>query len=1291
MRKIFCFISIFLTIVITITSCQWETPVPDDTLLNDGICRNLKTFSIGVSAKSEGDVQGTKSLVEIDKVERFHDAFLFCMNPGNDGVITDDDVIWKDENNVGIYKYTTSVSFNWDLPVDTPFVIFTLVNTGNLDSDTWNTIDSQASDGTLTVADLNDLIFVCDNIYTVKELENDDKGLPQSGITDVITQSSNDNTISVDVANLFAKFDFWIRTESLVEAGYSNLKGEYLKVYSNSKCPYFVNNYSVPHTSAGKEQIKFLDLATETDIEEIENWSAGHVISFYVLENCQGNNNGNDAWYHKNNITNKDYKSRIEFCISATKDDKAKDCFFTLFLGNQTNACVNNFDVVRNYYKTLRVSLTPSMIENNATDGIYFTNDADLCLAPGESINIPFEYSVDFSSITSQVFKSDGVTPASDIIFGHDITIGHNEKRSGDTYVYDNLNYFSSAKFNPRADCETGDYIYRLSSGDYFTEVTISVNESSSLFSDIELLHKPQYKGEWGAIRIPSKYYNGSLSGDDDFVSLDIVCIGYYYDSSTHSYKTRSSSYGQSISFDNGSNVYIKDSDYKNVNKTHLFFDKTNNILFYYTPFASNITNGYPDKYEIRISGYFEDSTSGESYSVDYKSCIISGLKVPLLKPDIYEYKSNNTYEYNISFTDDHHVFRPNDISFCLIDPETHNILQQERYFDWARCYEGDNISGYTGYSYTEISSLWNENSIPGSGFYRDNLALRTMFNYDITESELEDYFVFHNLDGTPDMGDVYNMRNICNFYITPNIYENYSNEDDYSIYIDLPFFNRGIDIIPRMVNVGGTYKQLNVYPAFGNTMSGLTPNLSSSLDDEDFYLMYGIKKSFFINTIHLGSVTPTVTLSASSDEAPYLQYYISDLGDLNNDGTLWYRCDFWVDRYEKPLDYDDTAMPYYGSSIPFDSHSGDKTVDITIEVYGLERTLHANVLHSRFGADWNYTIGELELGCNPFSFDISFNCSVDSYQKQVIWDQSEYSWITEYGEFCFTTFNESLLDDLKAPFYGVSAVMYEEISNTNEVFGLFDISGKTFPYNAKYRNVHCGSEIGVGYYLLDDRVLQFFRNVHQNFVKEVAYPVAVVIPNEVLSANATFGISVNGLIGNDGYTLTGDVVDLKNYFAVKTSGTFGYVDSGAYECLLQIGQDFWQPHSMSRDYILMMIMAADNKNNFNSVVPYADVILTYENMKYPTNNAILRTFSNYTGKFAFQKWNNPNPLPLYNACNGSDSVTYITDEEYRQALSTPVQFRDPKSNFVIMPLHYEYESDYSKHGYNSDNPNILE
>ena len=232
------------------------------------------------------------------------------------------------------------------------------------------------------------------------------------------------------------------------------------------------------------------------------------------------------------------------------------------------------------------------------------------------------------------------------------------------------------------------------------------------------------------------------------------------------------------------------------------------------------------------------------------------------------------------------------------------------------------------------------------------------------------------DLDG--DVSSIYNT--ICSMfasdYNTPPaagktiqlpVYQSVATQDDnYKYTVTLSKGSGGaiLDIVPAGFGILRSAAGQNDYSKMSR---GITADAN-----EEFYLAYGFMKTYWVYTGSLDG-EPTITLSTPSSSAPYLRYALT-----KKENNL-YRLDLWVDRYESPLGYNSSALPYSATDEDgFDALSGDKSVTITASLTAgtttYSHSIICKVLHKRFAVDLSVKSSDLVLSMwNPLQLYMNY------------------------------------------------------------------------------------------------------------------------------------------------------------------------------------------------------------------------------------------------------------------------------------------------------------------------------
>ena len=762
----------------------------------------------------------------------------------------------------------------------------------------------------------------------------------------------------------------------------------------------------------------------------------------------------------------------------------------------------------------------------------------------------------------------------------------------------------------------------------------LEVTMAASFWKDFEVLHTAKYTGEWSCINI--KPYVENYIDCNVYLTVRKV--------SDNSVMPNWTQYRCSIYPTASADVFGNGKT--DVGKAHLYYDHTNGNLFVY----ANTTETHYIQLEFEVGvGY--DENDDEIYN--YKTYRFPPVKMPHL---VVSYTDDNGYhekvEGKITINMHYPRYYNYNMRFSLIDPDTKDYVggsyNGNNYYDWG-------CAGNIGFT----DARWDDSS-PNiiTALYGEETSVQEC---DTGSDGGVDYILY---PPDPYSNELFNGGD---FEIKPGTTPvNYS--DDIYTTFEHDIYYGGVEIHPVVVYDDSSAPKMKVFEAADgeNTYSKMKAG-EEAAEFEEFNIIYGIKKSYFI-TVNNTNNTPNIALSISSSNRPYLQYSLTPIGSGNYQEKE-YRLDFWVDRYENPLTLDDTALPYKGQTL--DENAGDKTVDITITCGTITKHLNCNVLHKRFELAYNYAKKDFEINWNPFGLIISGSKKISTVQRQYSWDPDEYGLITRTIQAyipialpytnAFPTYNNSLVNELKAPAYILSVYG----ADGELVQHIHDISGKTFPYNAKTKLVNGDDEIGYGYYLIDDRIVnEEFRALYSQTTHITPIPIAVKIPNDFVSGEVSLSFEVDR-IAEKGCSLTGDVNDLRNYISVPPSVGISYTDSGQYDCYYCIETNYVPVGPMDQNIAYYELAHSNQRTSFNNVKNDADLILEYEGMQHRYGGI---PFPSFTGKFAFQKYPTASATqhPLIATTELSDNHK---PSDYKDKLATPIQFRSARTNGCLAPI----------------------
>ncbi len=379
MKKIIPFLVTAITLLVA--GCNRENDVTET--------NQLRYAKIPVSLDQQGSDPDTRSLISIES-EHFQNAFLVAF--GSDGnVLTYQENAGDLENTGPVYIEVTEKTFDWALPINVDMDIYVLVNYTSL-SDVGITLN-----GNLKKSDLDNLYYSCATQEAF--LAIDETKMPMTGIVHTRLTSYND-VLNVTVKRLFAKYEFTFNTTAFRQEGY-DLTAAYMRAMNcSASVPYFVEDgdgYKVTTDANGVPQnvVEIMDELTEAQVSSLFN--SPQPARLYFLENCQGNLGTASSWdhvYDELGAATMACATFVEIHLTATKDGKSDEFVYRVYLGKTDQK--SNFDVQRNVYKQLTITLKPIISEGPNPPGPSPFNGFSFLpgtytVEPGGTIDIPFE------------------------------------------------------------------------------------------------------------------------------------------------------------------------------------------------------------------------------------------------------------------------------------------------------------------------------------------------------------------------------------------------------------------------------------------------------------------------------------------------------------------------------------------------------------------------------------------------------------------------------------------------------------------------------------------------------------------------------------------------------------------------------------------------------------------------------------------------------------------------------------------------------------------------------------
>ena len=328
-----------------------------------------------------------------ESAEEFVEAYVFAF-PKTEGPV------------ISARHVTGTDSFSWSLPMKTDLEIWSIANP---DGDSLKALlDGMLSNPALTRRQLRDLPpYTCPDAVALSELDSDGQGMPMSGKTEARFDTVR-GTLTIPLKRLFAKYSLKLNCSRFIAEGWTISACSVKCKNSNSRVPYFYSGSGAGYAAGQADLVSSLDQDAGRDLDLLNLFGRNGVsvkqASFYFPENCQGDiftENGEAARSWKTVF--QDLGSRISACsylainVVARKAGSPDRTFtYRVYPGNGS-AMNSNFDIVRNTYKTLTVSLVPGM----ETDSFRWTNAQTLSVEPGGTVDIPFETTLDAPSFST--------------------------------------------------------------------------------------------------------------------------------------------------------------------------------------------------------------------------------------------------------------------------------------------------------------------------------------------------------------------------------------------------------------------------------------------------------------------------------------------------------------------------------------------------------------------------------------------------------------------------------------------------------------------------------------------------------------------------------------------------------------------------------------------------------------------------------------------------------------------------------------------------------------------------
>lgn len=333
------------------------------------------------------DPATTRSLIPLS-AEDFRNAALFAF--GDDGHLLTYQYL---EGRHPVAVEVTRKDFEWILPMDTPMDIYVLVNYTSLKD-----LGLSVENPDLLKSDLENLFYRCETVEAFTRLG--ESRIPMAGKVRQ-TLSGEDDALRISVRRLFARYDITLDASSFREKGYTLTSG-YLRARNcNTAVPWFGEGYRFTPDSPGS-LVSSMDSLTDSQLLTLLDPSlpaSQRTAILYVPENCQGDLGTASSWeqvYYELGAGKMQYATYAEIYLTASRDGETRDFIYRIYLGRTDQQ--SNFDVPRNFHKTLNLTLRPILPETAGErpgaapfDGFLFLYDQAIVQESGKWVDLPFE------------------------------------------------------------------------------------------------------------------------------------------------------------------------------------------------------------------------------------------------------------------------------------------------------------------------------------------------------------------------------------------------------------------------------------------------------------------------------------------------------------------------------------------------------------------------------------------------------------------------------------------------------------------------------------------------------------------------------------------------------------------------------------------------------------------------------------------------------------------------------------------------------------------------------------
>ena len=750
MKKLIYFLSFAALLLV---GCQRETP--GDTGEVPVPQKKMEFRQVPVKF-AEGDGVDTKSIVTIE-AENFKKAYILVFDASTK------EIIMRSDGVTPMVYFTDIKQFDCELPINYPVDVFTIVNYPESLESVLQGFAAVTDPSGLTESDLvyvpgvsEGLVYSCESGVAFYDMN--DVGMPMAGTR--LNQTVGEE-LTLTVKRLYAKYEISLNVDKFTERGFDVSAAHLFAGKSNTEVPFFYRDEDFPNgfKQTDYTKLKQIDRATEDDLITLDKFDKNEKVILYVLENCQGSiafDPAPQSWREvEKNIPSaqRKYMSYVDIGLNYASESTGEDYTGSrrLFFSSK-NDFTNDFNVIRNSYKKINLTLKPEDFETPIADefeGVVFDAPETIYVASGETFLLEFESKTqNVNLVLPDAISQDN--------FGF-----YNDGVSNDIAHYPDLDCAGYMNLTVSSDAVQGSsYVIQITDGVHSDYRTVVVNDTKSPLGGISVLSEAQYVGQWTQIKYDDRIFDESLLGNEDyylteiesFVTVERLINGVWTLYTTYGSSSLVFEGSSADSFGNGTaanNFHLY--------RSHIYHDAGHNILNIY-PYApgivskSGVCEVYPIRYTVRIACYGDNYYEGtflreKKFVFTVKPTPVFGLKTPtntyrsMIKGGTYNATFAEEFYGDVtSYTDSRHCKLFEDFEVALFDVETGEVVDKSLFYNWGGSLQTGEYTSRMNLSSEPFYRLYYDNNYDKSTPYRNLIFVKAGMYYELNdESDIFD------------------------------------------------------------------------------------------------------------------------------------------------------------------------------------------------------------------------------------------------------------------------------------------------------------------------------------------------------------------------------------------------------------------------------------------------------------------------------------------------------------------------------------------------------------------------